>query len=108
MTEAETAAEKQRSHPRIVVNKNVKCKFEDEELQTLMKDVSLGGSALIWPVPLEHGKIITVHFSTELYFDAQVRWCKTSENHAEIGVQFIDLDDIAAIYFGEYIQAMEE
>ena len=108
MTEDEKAFDNQRTHPRIAVNKNVKCKYEDDSLQTLMKDVSLGGAALIWPTSLEIGKVIVVQFSTELYFDAQVRWCRPSENHAEIGVQFIDLDEIAAIYFGEYIQSMEE
>ena len=72
------------------------------------KDVSLGGVRLDWPNEQNTEDQLIVYFSTDLYFDGFVRWCRPLASHYEIGVQFPDLDQIAAIYFGEYIEQLGE
>lgn len=97
-----------REHHRVLVNKEVRVdSSKNRGIDILLLDVSLGGARLAWPEKCEDAQI-TVHFSTDLYFDAEIRWCKKVEDHYEIGVKFLDLDEVAAIYFGEYIQLLEE
>ncbi|MBF0279085.1 MAG: PilZ domain-containing protein [SAR324 cluster bacterium] len=97
-----------REYQRTSLNKTVKVRHKNEQFSTLLKDVSLGGVCLNWPVEQNEDDQLTVFFSTDLYFEGSVRWCQSFESHYEIGVQFPDLDQIAAIYFGEYIEQLEE
>ena len=112
MTTPETENTPQEEIPREFLrtqfSKSVKVRSNDETVIVLLKDVSLGGVKLDWPNEQQIDDQMTVYFSTDLYFDGMVRWCQLTENNYEIGVQFPDLDQIAAIYFGEYIEQLKE
>ncbi len=97
-----------REYIRIPVNKPVKASDEEQQIVTPLQDVSLGGVKLIWPSVKNVNDLLTVYFSTDLYFDGNVRWCQSTESHYELGVQFLDLDEIAALYLAEYIENLQE
>lgn len=97
-------SEEHREHPRVKVNKLVKVNKADKKFETLLVDVSLGGVCLIWPESIQVDDKLTVNFSTDLYFHGIVRWIKNlNDNNYEIGIQFVDLEDIASFYLAEHI-----
>lgn len=110
MTEQEKEIQEEipREFIRTALTKPVKVRSYGKQLVTMLKDVSLGGVKLEWPSEKQVHDHLTVYFSTDLYFEGNVRWCKKNGNQYEIGVQFPDLDGIAAIYFGEYIEQLQE
>ena len=99
--------ENQRNFERILVNKSFKVVTSDgQTTKALLKDISLGGARLIWEAACQANDTLTIHFSTDLFFDAQVRWCEKRENHFDIGLQFEDLDPVTSLYFGEYLHSI--
>lgn len=88
--------------------KSVRVRSNGEQFTTLLRDVSLGGVKLDWPNEQKVDDQLTVYFSIDLYFDGTIRWCKPTDHQYQIGVQFPELDEIAAIYLGEYIEELEE
>lgn len=97
-----------RQFQRSLITKSVKVRVDNEYTNTTIRDVALGGVKLDWPTAKSVDDQLIVYFSTDLYFDGIVRWCKPVENHFELGTQFPDLDEIAAIYLGEYIEQLLE
>ncbi|MBF0286611.1 MAG: PilZ domain-containing protein [SAR324 cluster bacterium] len=88
--------------------KTIKVFSKGELLTTTFQDISLGGIKLNWPTNQDIDAPLIIYFSTDLYFDGNVRWCKPIEDYYEIGVQLPELDEIAAIYLGEYIEQLQE
>ena len=93
-----------RQHQRVVLNYPVTVEYSGDLLEVLLKNLSLGGAQVFLDIPLKVGETFTIHFSVDLYFQAVVRWRRDEEKGFNIGVQFDDLDQIAALYLGEYIE----
>lgn len=97
---------KDRQYERVPTNMMVSVVYDGEETETLLKNISLGGALIRWDAFLENLDQLTIHFSNSLDFVATVRWCMETEESFDVGVQFEDLDEIAALYFGEYLQTL--
>lgn len=97
-----------REFVRTKIVKTIKVRSEGELYTTICQDVSLGGVKLDWHTEQHVGDQLIVYFSTDLYFDGNIRWCKPIEDHYEIGVQLPELDEIVAIYLGEYIEQLQD
>lgn len=76
----------------------------------LLKNISHGGLSFNSQRPLAKDSIVRIHFpfgNCGGDMRARVKWCKHADDHYEIGVQFLDAEDVFRIRMVEQVCHIE-
>ncbi|MBF0239555.1 MAG: PilZ domain-containing protein [SAR324 cluster bacterium] len=97
----------QRNQQRFIINQEFLVKTASGNNQRVtIRNISLGGACMDWNEPCQPGDRLNICFSTDLVLESEIRWFQKNNDCNEIGVHFFDVDEVASIYLGEYIQTL--